>query len=99
VCDVGKDDLDPRIAEIRAHYINANYVRGHDGRSDTYIACQGPTENTVAQFWEMIWEHKVKAIVMLTNTVEQGSCSVALFHRTHPRTCLISTVCLFIDNS
>ena len=72
-CDVGDDSMDPRISSVRKHYINANYVRGYGGAPRTYIAAQGPTENTSVQFWDMIWTHKVKAIVMLTNIIEQGT--------------------------
>ena len=29
--------LEPRIQEIRNHYVNANYVRGFDGRLVKYV--------------------------------------------------------------
>lgn len=39
---------------------------------NAYIATQGPTEQTVADFWRMVWEHDCAIIVMLTKTWELG---------------------------
>ncbi|XP_050979607.1 receptor-type tyrosine-protein phosphatase epsilon isoform X3 [Labeo rohita] len=51
-------------------YINASYI---DGYTDTnkFIAAQGPKQDTVADFWRMIWEQKSATIVMLTNLKER----------------------------
>ena len=32
----------------------------------------GPKEDTVCDFWRMIWEKRIKAIIMLTNCVEDS---------------------------
>ncbi|KAM7236155.1 hypothetical protein CapIbe_013341 [Capra ibex] len=52
-------------------YINANYMPGYHSKED-FIATQGPLPNTLKDFWRMVWEKNVYAIVMLTKCVEQG---------------------------
>ncbi|XP_065454673.1 receptor-type tyrosine-protein phosphatase kappa-like isoform X2 [Chrysemys picta bellii] len=54
-----------------ADYINASYVDSY--RSPRFfIAAQGPLPGTVVDFWQMIWQEKTSAIVMLTGLVEQN---------------------------
>ncbi|XP_032431091.1 receptor-type tyrosine-protein phosphatase H isoform X15 [Xiphophorus hellerii] len=50
-------------------YINASYIPGYSS-SREYIATQDPLPNTVVDFWRMIWEQKVKRVVMVTNHIE-----------------------------
>ncbi|XP_047493670.1 receptor-type tyrosine-protein phosphatase alpha-like [Penaeus chinensis] len=64
-------------------YINANHIRGY-GQKMHYIATQGPkAENldTVGDFWRMVWEQNVSAIIMVANFIENGKAKVAEYLR------------------
>ena len=52
-------------------YINASHIPG-SLVSQRFISSQGPKENTVNDFWQMLWENRVKHLVMLTRVVERG---------------------------
>lgn len=52
-------------------FINAHYISGIHSKGDKfYIATQAPLEHTIDDFWKMVYEKKVKIIVMLTGIVE-----------------------------
>jgi len=52
-------------------YINASFISDlHTGHPRKYIAAQGPGEETSPAFWSMVWQYKVRVVVMLTNLVE-----------------------------
>lgn len=46
------------------------FIKGYD-RHSKFIATQGPMENTIDDFWTMVWEQNVTGIVMLTQTREK----------------------------
>ena len=53
-------------------YINANHIRGWDNTPGRYLASQGPTAQTMADFWRMVWEQRAGLVVMVTKCVEAG---------------------------
>ncbi|XP_061539989.1 receptor-type tyrosine-protein phosphatase C isoform X2 [Phycodurus eques] len=50
-------------------YINASFIDGYK-ESKKYIAAQGPKEETVCDFWRMMWEQRSSIIVMVTRCEE-----------------------------
>lgn len=62
-------------------YINASPIsikRAHRN----YILAQGPLESTCNDFWQMVWEQKVPAVIMLNKVVESGRHKCALYFPT-----------------
>ncbi|GFS46749.1 receptor-type tyrosine-protein phosphatase T [Trichonephila inaurata madagascariensis] len=59
-------------------YINASYIDGYR-RPREYIVTQGPLENTVNDFWRMIWQENTPVIVMLMDIVENGKKKCAKY--------------------
>ncbi|CAG7728688.1 unnamed protein product [Allacma fusca] len=53
-------------------YINANFVRGPMSTSKGYIITQAPLEDTIVDFWRMVWEQQIRVIMMLTDFSEAG---------------------------
>lgn len=51
------------------NYINASLVEVPE-TGDRFVATQGPLKETAEHFWSMIWEQRVRIIVMLCRTVE-----------------------------
>lgn len=60
-------------------YINANYIHGWDGGHGAYIATQGPKEETMVDFWRMVWESNSNTIIMVTGIKEKGVVKCARY--------------------
>lgn len=63
---------------IGSDYINANYVMGYKERKK-FICAQGPMDNTVNDFWRMVWEQHLEMILMLTNLEEYSKTKCAKY--------------------
>ncbi|XP_069942548.1 receptor-type tyrosine-protein phosphatase alpha-like isoform X2 [Cherax quadricarinatus] len=61
-------------------YINASHVSGYGNIG--YIAAQGPKDtdvSTIGDFWRMIMEQDISAIIMVANFFEGGKCKVGKY--------------------
>ncbi|KAK1120354.1 hypothetical protein K0M31_012337 [Melipona bicolor] len=67
--DYNRVVLDPIEGEPDSDYVNASYVDSIL-KPNAYIVTQGPMENTVTEFWRMVWQEKACCIVMLTKTFD-----------------------------
>ncbi|XP_073427845.1 receptor-type tyrosine-protein phosphatase C isoform X2 [Dendrobates tinctorius] len=67
--DVNRVVLSEIHGEPGSDYINASYINGFK-EPRKYIAAQGPKEETMNDFWRMIWEQKSTIIVMVTRCEE-----------------------------
>ncbi|XP_074858613.1 receptor-type tyrosine-protein phosphatase C [Carettochelys insculpta] len=55
--------------EEASRYINASFITGYWGPKEM-IATQAPLPDTINDFWQMVFQRKVKLIVMLTDPKE-----------------------------
>ncbi|XP_051775844.1 tyrosine-protein phosphatase non-receptor type 21 isoform X1 [Erpetoichthys calabaricus] len=59
--------------ENNTGYINASHIKVTVGGQEwSYIATQGPLQNTCQDFWQMVWEQSVAIIAMVTAEEEGG---------------------------
>ena len=72
--------------EVVDDYIHANFVNGWRGGELTpraYISTQGPLDETIAHFWRMVWQERVRVVAMTTKCVELGKLKCAQYWPEH----------------
>ncbi|PVU93132.1 hypothetical protein BB561_003440 [Smittium simulii] len=58
----------------RGDYINASWIFSpKTAGTQEFIAAQAPINNSISDFWVMVYERKVPLIVMLANLIERGA--------------------------
>ncbi|KAM7234747.1 hypothetical protein CapIbe_013567 [Capra ibex] len=69
------DENDSDMEEIN-RYINASFIMSY-WKPEVMIAAQGPLKETIGDFWQMVFQRKVKVIVMLTElkSGDQEACA------------------------
>ncbi|MBZ3871860.1 Receptor-type tyrosine-protein phosphatase C [Sciurus carolinensis] len=67
--DYNRVELSEINGDAGSNYINASYIDGFK-EPRKYIAAQGPRDETLDDFWRMIWEQKATVIVMVTRCEE-----------------------------
>lgn len=60
-----------------AEVIACLLAQGYGDEDRAYVATQGPTVNTVGDFWRMVWQERSPIIVMITNLEEKNEVSAA----------------------
>ncbi|XP_043278887.1 tyrosine-protein phosphatase 99A isoform X3 [Venturia canescens] len=62
--------LTPKAGIDGSDYINATWFPGFQ-RNREFIVTQHPLKNTIKEFWQMMWDHNSKTVVMLTQCDEE----------------------------
>uniref|UniRef100_A0A8D2QDX8 Receptor-type tyrosine-protein phosphatase n=1 Tax=Zonotrichia albicollis TaxID=44394 RepID=A0A8D2QDX8_ZONAL len=60
-------------------YINASFINVDPKEDFLFFFPSGPKEETVNDFWRMIWEQNTATIVMVTNLKERKECKCAQY--------------------
>ena len=73
--------LDLNISEKNLdNYINASYIDDPIIKeSKLFIATQGPLKETIPSFWKMIYNHKIKLVIMLSSNLEEMDGRSAIY--------------------
>ncbi|XP_063587132.1 receptor-type tyrosine-protein phosphatase epsilon-like [Penaeus indicus] len=74
-CNNTRVILTPMFGIESTDYVNASHIKGFGGGLE-YIASQGPLDTTVGDFWRMVWEQRVSAIIMAANFHETSEVFV-----------------------
>ncbi|KAJ8039810.1 Receptor-type tyrosine-protein phosphatase T [Holothuria leucospilota] len=72
------------VGDLGNNYINASFLSGYR-KKDMFLGTQMPLENTVIDFWRMVWDYNSHVIVMLNDIDSQNMAKY--WHETGSFTC------------
>lgn len=72
--------------------------QAENGDARAYIATQGPLDNTINDFWLMVWAERAPAIVMITKLVESGKTKCEPYLPADGETCRYGDVIVTLDS-
>uniref|UniRef100_A0A0P4WE03 protein-tyrosine-phosphatase n=1 Tax=Scylla olivacea TaxID=85551 RepID=A0A0P4WE03_SCYOL len=59
------------LTDTNTDYINASLVKA-ECVNRSYVLAQGPLSHTTPHFWLMIWQQKIKGVIMLNKIIEKN---------------------------
>lgn len=63
------------------NYIHANFVKfSPNTETHNYICAQGPKDNSIEDFWEMVMQQEVACIIMLCQFTEKEKPKCAVYY-------------------
>ncbi|XP_015928066.1 putative receptor-type tyrosine-protein phosphatase mosPTP-1 isoform X2 [Parasteatoda tepidariorum] len=62
--------ITPKPGKDGSDYINASFFQGFN-KLNEFIITQHPTMDTIADFWQMVWDHNCQTIVLLSDVDEK----------------------------
>ncbi|XP_043193040.1 tyrosine-protein phosphatase 99A-like [Amphibalanus amphitrite] len=65
--------ISPKSGVECSDYVNASWLPGFS-KLDEFVVTQHPLTATVADFWQMVWEHNAQTIVLLSPVDDQEYC-------------------------
>lgn len=68
-----------KLLEIDNDYINASLIELPKA-DRKYILTQGPLNHTAGHFWQMVWEQKSAAVIMLNKIIEKGTMKCSQYY-------------------
>ncbi|XP_041862316.1 receptor-type tyrosine-protein phosphatase C isoform X3 [Melanotaenia boesemani] len=76
--DYNRVQLTTGNGDAGCDYINGSFIDGYK-EPKKYIAAQGPKDETVSDFWRMVWEQQSSIIVMVTRCEEGNRVKCAQY--------------------
>nr|AGO14410.1 PTP-X [Cotesia sesamiae Mombasa bracovirus] len=90
------DSTRVRLKKKGSNYIHANYVDGFE-QVWKFIVIQEPMDNTLEDYWSMVWRTGARVIVMLNGTDEPAVPSVSDYNQLEGFTVTVTSIAVQKD--